>query len=124
MAARVMPVALCSVVLMSMMFDVLSDATFHLVLQLYSLTVPAGAAVPLNGTGSVDIPTTAPAVLHLQNLKSQTEYRICSIAYDATQVHNKQALGQERLFTTLDITPPTLSIAVLPGADGGVTCER
>ena len=75
-------------------------------------------------TGNLSIPERSPAfaVATLRDLRSQTAFVACVVAQDATQLHNRQSSALETSFTTLDITPPTVNISLLPGSDGDVSC--
>lgn len=86
--------------------------------------LPAGATSPAPGVGNATLSALAAnrASIPLANLVSQTAYVVCIIAEDAWL--NRQAAPTVVGFTTLDITPPLLALAVQAGTDGQVTCDR
>jgi hypothetical protein len=82
---------------------------------------PTGAVA----AGSSAVPQgNAPAIGNVSGLTSETDYTACVIAADITKLQNKQAAGVSKDFRTLDITPPTVMIDVMPGTDGNFTCSR
>ncbi len=87
-------------------------------------SVPSGATVPPGGTGQVTVTQAGGngATVSLAGLTSQTGYLACVVAADVWD--NKVARVQEVTFVTLDITPPVVTLAVLPGTDGLVSCDR
>lgn len=60
----------------------------------------------------------------VRNLTSETLYVACVVARDATTMENRQTVVRKVAFTTLDITPPAVAVALAPGQDGDVTCVR
>lgn len=86
----------------------------------------SGAAASSPQSGTLPVPQRAPAeaVQALSALNSQTAYSACVVAEDATQQHNRQTAVQRVGFTTLDITPPAMTITLAPAADGDVVCAR
>lgn len=84
-------------------------------------TRPAGAAAV--GNASVPLGNT-PAIANVSGLTSKTDYTACVIAADVTRLQNKQAEVASRDFRTLDVTPPVVTVTVVPGTDGNFTCDR
>jgi chitodextrinase len=92
--------------------------------ELFALGAGGG---PGGRNSSVVVPARSPveAVVQLRGLASETTYAACVVAYDATSQHNRQTTRQRVAFTTLDVTPPTPTLAVAPAGDGGdVACSR
>lgn len=84
-------------------------------------TSPAGAVA----AGSAAVPQgNTPAVVNVSGLTSETDYTACVIAADITKLQNKQQAGLSQNFRTLDITPPTVMVSIVPGTDGNFTCDR
>jgi hypothetical protein len=84
-------------------------------------TRPAGAAA----AGSASVPQgSVPVVANVSGLTSETDYTACVIAADITKLQNKQAAGLSKDFRTLDVTPPDVTVTVVPGTDGNFTCNR
>ncbi|EFJ44930.1 hypothetical protein VOLCADRAFT_118525 [Volvox carteri f. nagariensis] len=67
-----------------------------------------------NGSASATIP----------GLRDGVTYTLCLVAQDAAPLKNRQIATRRQLFTTLDRTPPTLLVSVIPGTDGNFTCDR
>ncbi|GBF99606.1 hypothetical protein Rsub_12070 [Raphidocelis subcapitata] len=92
------------------------------------LFAQAGAGRPeglINGSIAVPARSPVEAVARISGLASETAYAACVVAQDATSQHNRQTAPQRVAFTTLDVTPPTATLAVAPAADGGdVACSR
>jgi hypothetical protein len=88
------------------------------------------AAVTAQPTGAVAAGSAAvlqgnmPAIGNVSGLTSETDYTACVVAADATKLQNRQAAGLSKDFRTLDITPPTVVIDVMPGTHGNFTCNR
>lgn len=86
-----------------------------------AVAAPQGAIT----AGSFPVPSGGtPAVVNATGLTSETNYTACVIASDATRLRNRQPAGAARDFRTLDVTPPTLSVTILPGQDANFTCDR
>jgi hypothetical protein len=88
--------------------------------RLQAATMAAAAA----GTFGVPSRSPATAVGPVVGLQSETAYAACVVAQDATQQRNNQSATRRVAFTTLDVTPPRLGIALSPGPDGDVACAR
>jgi hypothetical protein len=87
---------------------------------------PQAAAAGAATAGSLLVPQRAPAVAvqPLPGLTSETAYFACVVAQDATQLRNRQSTVQRVDFTTLDITPPTVTVTLAGAADGDVACSH
>jgi hypothetical protein len=84
-------------------------------------TKPAGAAA----AGNASVPLgNVPAIANVSGLTSETDYTACVIAADVTRLQNKQAAASSKDFRTLDVTPPAVTMTVVPGTDGNFTCDR
>lgn len=97
-----------------------------LLLQLFALTVPSGATLPdvsALGSFSLTLANTA-AGPTVTGLRSEASYRACVVAADVTRLQNKQPAVSYKDFRTLDVTPPNLVAAAVPGTDGNFTCSR
>eukprot|EP00775_Hariotina_reticulata_P010661 gene10661-10820_t len=94
--------------------------------EMYAGTISLKVASAVSSSiGNISIPmANNTAVQNMVNLTSQTSYRACVIAADATRLHNKQDIVDYVDFTTLDITSPKLTLNALPGMDGNFTCTR
>ena len=95
-----------------------------LLMQMFLEQPPSGGIVPVNGTGTLSIGDSLAAQQILPGLKSETNYTLCAVAIDSTLQQNKQTSVNSITFKTLDITPPDLTLAMVAGTDGNVTCER
>jgi hypothetical protein len=97
---------------------------FLLAMQMFLGQPPSGGRLPVNGTGTLNIGDSLAADQALTGLKSDTNYTLCAIAADSTLQQNKQTTVSSVTFKTLDITPPELSLTMVAGTDGNVSCER
>jgi hypothetical protein len=87
----------------------------------------AATAKPLGSAaaGNASVPLgNIPAVVDVSGLTSETDYTACVIAADVTRLQNMQAAAASKDFRTLDVTPPVVTVTVVPGIDGNFTCDR
>jgi hypothetical protein len=83
-----------------------------------------GAPPPLAARFAVPARAPATAVARLAGLVSETAYRACVVAEDATLRRNRQTVPRSVDFTTLDVTPPATGAAFVPAAAGALACSR
>jgi hypothetical protein len=87
--------------------------------DLFQLKTPADAQLPANATGSFQQLDYDPATVQLAPLADGVAYRVCTVARDNTNFRNNQTGVASVVFTTPDITPPSLALA-----PGSTTCSR